>query len=138
MLIQRLPTSVMSHPDTKSRWLTPEHRDEGVQDKQTIFFSRGIAFLELAGFNRRNGLAGGGAAELTSALADLKRATALNPVRVNRYHTFYHALEMCFCVNSTADSIFNASIDLLMRDCLHCAILAFIWTTRKTRTPGPT
>eukprot|EP01043_Picozoa_sp_COSAG02_P050202 COSAG02_NODE_5133_length_4601_cov_5.407152_1_plen_1219_part_00 len=80
LLIQRLPPSWWSHSDTATTVGDPDtDEDEDDEEVQSIFYSRGVAALELAVFNRRSGLGGGGSNELDSALADLKRATAFNP-----------------------------------------------------------
>lgn len=85
MLIQRLPPSWWSQPDTVDDGYEDVGKvdeDEQDEDMQAILYSRGIASLELAVFNRRNGLGGGWTSGFTSALADLKQATTMDPVRL--------------------------------------------------------
>ena len=83
-MIQRLPPSQWSRSDATDGANKPDETAENKQDDdlQTIFYSRGIAALELGMLKRRNGLDGSGSDVLASALADLKRATAIDPVRV--------------------------------------------------------
>ena len=80
LLIQKLPRSWWSDGAESPAGDDEEDEEEDEEELQSIYFSRGVASLELAVFNRRNALdASGGGDALASALRDLQQATKLGP-----------------------------------------------------------